>query len=178
LQIIERTARRDPQTALIKMTGLRAMAATTIEDVRRVIRDLRPIYLEDLGLAPAIEMLTHSLARPDQLQATCTIEGEVRRLAPERELAVYRIVQEALNNVVKHAQAHQVQVKLAYGDRLAVSVCDDGRGFEMPDRADVLSDRGHFGLIGMRERAELIGARLVIQSSPGSGTIIELQVPQ
>jgi len=177
LQLIERTARRDPQAALIKLTELRAMTAGTIEEVRRVIHDLRPIYLEDLGLAPAIEMLTQSLAQPDQLQAACTIGGEVRRLAPERELAVYRIVQEALNNVVKHAQAQQVQVKLTYGDRLTVSISDDGRGFEMPDRADALSDRGHFGLIGMRERAELIGAQLVIQSSSGLGTTIELHVP-
>jgi signal transduction histidine kinase len=177
LQLIERTARRDPHAALVKLTELRAMTATTIADVRRVIRDLRPIYLEDLGLAPAIEMLAQSLNQPDRLEAACTIEGEVRRLAPERELAVYRIVQEALNNVVKHAQAQQVQVKLTYGDRLTVSIGDDGRGFEMPERADALSDRGHFGLIGMRERAELIGARLTIHSSPGQGTIVELVLP-
>jgi signal transduction histidine kinase len=177
LQLIERTARRDPQAALIKLTELRAMTAGTIEEVRRVIRDLRPIYLEDLGLAPAIEMLTQLLNQSDRLQAACTIEGEVRRLAPERELAVYRIVQEALNNVVKHAQAQDVQVELKYGAQLTIFIRDDGRGFEMPDRADALTDRGHFGLIGMRERAELIGAQLVIQSSPGFGTTIELQVP-
>ena len=160
LQLIERTARRDPHAALIKLTELRAMTAGTIEEVRRVIRDLRPIYLEDLGLTPAIEMLTQSLNHPDRLEATCTIEGEVRRLAPERELAVYRIVQEALNNVVKHAQAKHVNVHLHFDEMLSVSVHDDGIGFAMPDRVDALTDRGHFGLIGMRERAELIGAQL------------------
>lgn len=175
LQLIERTARRDPQAALIKLTELRTMAATTIEDVRRVIRDLRPIYLEDLGLAPAIEMLIRSLNQTDRF--VCTIDGKVRRLAPERELAVYRIVQEALNNVVKHAQAKHVQVHLRFDETVSVSIHDDGVGFSMPDRVDALTDGGHFGLIGMRERAELIGARLAIRSSPGFGTTIELQVP-
>jgi two-component system, NarL family, sensor histidine kinase UhpB len=145
--------------------------------VRRVIHDLRPIYLEDLGLAPAIEMLTQSLPQADRLAATCTIEGETRRLAPEHELAVYRIVQEALNNVVKHARAQHVQVHLRFSDALVVSIHDDGVGFAMPDRVDALTERGHFGLIGMRERAELIGARLVIHSSPGQGTTVELTAP-
>ena len=105
------------------------------------------------------------------------IEGEVQRLTPERELAVYRIVQEALNNVVKHAQAKHVQVQMRFSDAVRASIRDDGVGFAMPDRVDALTDRGHFGLIGMRERAELIGARLFIHSSLGAGTTIELQVP-
>jgi methyl-accepting chemotaxis protein len=98
-QMIERIYKRDPQAAAAKLTELRTMTADTIADVRRVIRNLRPIYLEDLGLAPAIEMLTQSLNGPAGLTATLTIEGEIQRLAPERELALYRIVQEALNNV-------------------------------------------------------------------------------
>jgi signal transduction histidine kinase len=178
LQLIERTARRDPQTALIKLSELRTLTATTIEDVRRVIRDLRPIYLEDLGLVPAIEMLTQSLNQPYRLAAACTIEGEAHRLAPEHELAVYRIVQEALNNVIKHAQAQHVDVHLRFSEALSISIRDDGAGFAMPDRVDALTDRGHFGLIGMRERAELIGARLSIQSSPGEGTAVEVTLPQ
>jgi signal transduction histidine kinase len=177
LQLIERTARRDPQAALIKLSDLRAMTATTIEDVRRVIRDLRPIYLEDLGLVPAIEMLTQSLNQPDRLAAAYTIEGEVRRLSPDYELAVYRIVQEALNNVIKHAQAKHVDVYLRFGEMLSVSIRDDGVGFAMPDRVDALTDRGHFGLIGMRERAELVGARLVIHSSPEQGTTVNVTLP-
>ncbi len=177
LQLIERTTRRDPQAALLKLSELRALTATTIEDVRRVIRDLRPIYLEDLGLAPAIEMLTQSLSQPDRLTATCLIEGAVRRLPPEHELAIYRIVQEALNNVQRHAQARHAQVNVRFADVVAITVQDDGVGFALPDRVDALTDRGHFGLIGMRERAELIGARLVIHSSPGQGTTVALILP-
>lgn len=177
LQLIERTAHRDPSAALVKLTELRALTAGTIEEVRRVIHDLRPIYLEDLGLAPAIEMLTQSLAQSARLEASCLIEGEIQRLAPEHELAMYRIAQEALNNVVKHAQAKHVQVHLHFSDTLSISIRDDGVGFAMPDRVDALTDRGHFGLIGMRERAELIGARLTIHSSPGQGTTVELILP-
>ncbi|CAG0937707.1 partial Signal transduction histidine-protein kinase/phosphatase DegS, partial [Thermoflexales bacterium] len=176
-QMIERICRRDPQMAAVKLTELRTMTADAIADVRRVIRNLRPIYLEDLGLAPAIEMLTQSIDGSAGLSATLTIEGEIQRLAPERELALYRIVQEALNNVVKHAQAQHVQVELNYGAQLTVLIRDDGHGFELPNRADALSDWGHFGLIGMRERAELIAAQLTIQSAPGVGTTIELQMP-
>jgi two-component system sensor histidine kinase UhpB len=177
LQLIERTARRDPAAVLAKLSELRVLTAGTIEEVRRVIHDLRPIYLEDLGLAAAIEMLTQSVAQADRLAASCTIAGETWRLAPEHELAVYRIVQEALNNVVKHAQAKHVQVQLRFGADLSISIRDDGVGFAMPDRVDALTDRGHFGLIGMRERAELIGARLTIHSSPGQGATVELILP-
>lgn len=175
-QMVERTYRRDPQAAIAKLTELRAMTAEAIEDVRRVIRDLRPIYLEDLGLAPALEMLTQAINQPDSLTATFTVEGNPRRLMPEAEMAVYRIVQEALNNVVKHARAKNVQVKLEYATELQLSISDDGVGFEMPDRVEALTELGHFGLIGLRERAELIGAKLIIQSKPQQGTTIELHL--
>ncbi len=177
MQMIERICKRDPQAAAAKLSELRTMTAGTIDDVRRVIRALRPIYLEDLGLVPALEMLTQSLSERDGLVVTFAVEGEVCRLTSERELALYRIVQEALNNVVKHAHARQVQVKLHYADTLQVSIKDNGRGFIIPDRVDALTELGHFGLVGMRERAELIGAELTVQSTPGQGTLIELHLP-
>ena len=177
VQMIERTCARDPQAAAQKLPELRAMTASTIEDVRRIIRALRPIYLEDLGLLPALESLTKAAGDEGGLMVIFEVEGQTRRLPLERELALYRIVQEALNNIVKHARAKHVQVKLACDEALHVSVTDDGVGFEMPDRADALTDLGHFGLVGMRERAELIGAHLTIQSARGSGTTIQLRLP-
>ncbi len=177
VQVLERTYTRDPQAAVGKLPELRALTASTIEDVRRIIRALRPIYLEDLGLLPALEALTKTIGDEGGLLATFEVEGQTQRLPLERELALYRIVQEALNNVVRHAHAKQVQVKVAYDGALVVSVTDDGVGFDAPDRADALTDLGHFGLVGMRERAELIGAHLAIQSARGSGTTIELRLP-
>ncbi|HEY4689101.1 MAG TPA: ATP-binding protein [Anaerolineae bacterium] len=177
VQMIERLYARDPQAAAQKLPELRTMTAKTIEDVRRITRALRPIYLEDLGLLPALEALTKTVGAEGDLVATFEVEGQARRLPIERELALYRIVQEALNNVVRHAHAKQVQVKVIYAGALVVSVTDDGVGFDLPDRADALTDLGHFGLVGMRERAELIGAHLTIQSARGNGTTIELRLP-
>ena len=177
VQVIERLYARDPQAAAQKLPELRTLTASTIEDVRRIIGALRPIYLEDLGLLPALEALTKAIGDEGRLMASFEVEGQARRLPLERELALYRIVQEALNNVVKHARAKQVQVKVTYDETLHVSVTDDGVGFDVPDRADALTDLGHFGLVGMRERAELIGAHLTIQSARGSGTTIELRLP-
>jgi signal transduction histidine kinase len=156
---------------------LRALTASTIDDVRRVIRDLRPIYLDDLGLIPALEMLIQSLRQPDRPVLTLTVDGDPRRLSPESELAVYRIVQEALNNVIKHAQAKQATVTLEFDQTLRVTISDNGVGFVVPDRVDALTEVGHFGLIGLRERTELIGAQLTIQSTPGQGTRLELRLP-
>ena len=176
LQLIARLAQRDPHAALIKLAELRELTATTIDEVRRVIRDLRPIYLEDLGLMPALEMLIQSLRQPDRPELALTVDGEPRRLTPERELAVYRIVQEALNNVIKHARAQRAEVKLCFTAELSVTISDDGRGFSVPDRVETLTELGHFGLIGLRERAELIGGQLTITSSP-RGTTIDLRLP-
>jgi len=177
VQMVERALARDPQAATGKLAELRVMTGTMIEAVRRVIRALRPIYLDDLGLLPALEMLTQATGREGALAATFGVEGDPRRLTPERELALYRIVQEALHNVVKHAKAQRAQVTLRYDEALHVSVVDDGVGFEMSDRVDAQTDADHVGLIGMRERAELIGARLTIRSGPGQGTAVELRLP-
>lgn len=177
LQLIARTAQRDPQAALIKLDELRTLTASTIDDVRRVIRDLRPIYLEDLGLVPALEMLIQALRQPDRPVLALTVNGEPRRLSPEQELAIYRIVQEALNNAIKHARANRAEVTLIFEAELGVTISDDGVGFSVPDRVETLTELGHFGLIGLRERAELIGARLTITSSP-RGTTVELHLPQ
>jgi signal transduction histidine kinase len=177
VQMAERALRRDPQVAATKLAELREMTQTTLEEVRRVIRGLRPIYLEDLGLLPSIEMLAQSVGSEDNLDITLRIEGEAQRLAPVRELALFRIVQEALNNIVKHAGAKHVQIELKFMDALLVIVTDDGAGFTLPDRLDTLTDSNHFGLVGMRERAESIGARLTIRSAPGQGATIELRLP-
>ncbi len=176
LQLIARIAQRDPHAALIKLAELRELTATTINEVRRVIRDLRPIYLEDLGLMPALEMLVQSLRQPDRPVLALTVDGEPRRLSPEQELALYRIVQEALNNVIKHAHAQRADVKLIFSADLRATISDDGVGFSVPDRVETLTELGHFGLIGLRERAELIGGQLTITSSP-RGTTIDLRLP-
>jgi len=178
VQLTHLTVKQTAPDAADRLTEIRRMLAALIEDVRRVIRALRPLYLEDLGLLPALEMLTHDVEQTAGLRATFTSEGAAARLTPEREIAVYRCAQEALSNVARHAGAKTVRVSATFGaGEFVLRVQDDGKGFAAPERVSDLAAAGHYGLMGMQERAELIGGWLRIQSTPGSGTTVELRVP-
>ena len=137
------------------------MLAETLESVRRFSRDLRPSYLEDLGFLPALEMLAREAGGNDGPSVQLAVSGLARRLPPDMELAAYRIVQEALNNVLQHAEASQARVEVHFeGEHLVLSVHDDGRGFEPPGLPDALARQGHFGLMGIQERALLYGGQV------------------
>ncbi len=167
----------DPGRATERLVEVRAMLAETMEGVRRFSRDLRPIYLEDLGFLPAVEMLAREAEQHKDLSVVCAVTGVVQRLPPDLELAAYRIVQEALNNVLQHAQASNAWVEIRFADQsLALHVRDDGQGFQAPDLPDALARRGHFGLMGIQERALLYGGSLTIRSAPGEGTDIEVRL--
>ena len=146
--------------------------------LRRLIGDLRPIYLEDLGFVPALEMLAQQMEARHGLAVRLTVRGQTVRLAPDLELAAFRIVQAALANVAAHAAAHDTGVTVDFAaDGVTLAVQDDGCGFTPPDQpADLVRD-GHFGLMGMRERALLYGGRLTIVSAPGQGTAITAWLP-
>jgi signal transduction histidine kinase len=176
LQMAQRSLERgDTAAALQTLRATRTLAQTTLDELRRLIRDLRPIYLEDLGFLPALEMLVREIQDPN---AEILVLGEPRRLKPEVELAAFRVAQEAIANAVRHAGASQITLKVAFGNQeLALSVEDDGAGFEQPDIPDALTEEGHFGLVGMRERALLLGGRLDIASRPGEGTRVEARFP-
>ncbi len=163
----------------IHLNELRAMTTEIVQEVRRFSRNLRPIYLDDLGLIPALEMLTRDAHSADGTLATFfNVKGIPRRLKPEREIALYRIVQEGLNNVAAHAQASRADVTVAFSETdAAVTIADNGAGFVIPDRPGELAEAGHYGLLGMRERAELADGWLSIESQPGHGTTIEIHLP-
>ena len=168
----------DPEGAAERLAEVRGMLAEILESVRRFSRDLRPIYLEDLGFLPALEMLTREADQEENLSVRLTVAGAARRLPPDLELAAYRIVQEALNNVVQHAQASQAWVTVSFAaENLVLSVGDDGQGFESPDLPDALARRGHFGLMGIQERAFLYGGQMSIRSAPGDGTEVTVHIP-
>jgi signal transduction histidine kinase len=169
---------RDPEQARKRLEQVRQMLAETIEGVRRFSRDLRPIYLEDLGFVPALEMLAREADGSDTLAVSFQLTGQARRLDPHLELAAYRIVQEALNNVLQHAAASQAAVKVRFAGRhLQLVVEDDGRGFEPPDLPDALARQGHFGLMGIQERVLLYGGQLELRSAPGQGTTVDVRIP-
>jgi two-component system sensor histidine kinase DegS len=146
--------------------------------LRRLIGDLRPIYLEDLGFVPALEMLAGQVRQENGLANSVEVHGEAVRLAPDLELAAYRIVQQAVRNVLAHAAAHNVQIDISFDtDGITLVVSDDGRGFTPPEQPAELTRGGHFGLMGMRERAMLYGGRLNIASAPGQGTTVTAWLP-
>ena len=154
---------------------LEGLAEQTVENLRRIIRALRPIYLEDLGLVTALEMLARETKN---LQVDFHRTGHEQRLQRDVELALYRIAQEALNNVVRHAKAGSAQLNINFsGHEIKLEVSDDGIGFIMPKSPTDFAPGGHFGLLGMRERSELIGGRLEVQSEAGMGTRISVRLP-
>lgn len=165
-----------------RLVVFQEMIESTMAEVRRFSRALRPIYLEEAGLVPALEALARDLAHAagDDLRVTVDVTGEPRRLPPETELALYRIVQEALHNAVRHAQASDVRVGVFFDEGVVVQIQDDGVGFVAPERVSDLAEAGHYGLMGMHERAQLVGAHLVISSrpgaGPGSGTMVEVHL--
>ena len=147
-------------------------------DLRRMIRGLRPIYLEDIGLVSSLEMLAREIGQAADLQVSFQSQGSERRLDPQTEMSLYRMVQESLNNVIHHARASRAWVHLQFDeDGLTVQVRDNGKGFAVPKNPSDFAEKGHFGLLGLQERAEILHAKLKILSSPGNGTTISIWLP-
>jgi signal transduction histidine kinase len=125
-----------------------------------------------------LEELTADLNRQDGLQAEFRIKGEERRLSSEMELTLFRIAQEALNNVRKHAEANRVVTTIELGDSaVTLTIEDDGKGFNPPTLTDHPTHVGKLGLIGMHERARLLGGTLVVDAKPSKGTRVIVSVP-
>ncbi len=156
---------------------LRTVAEQALVDLRRLTRDLRPTGLDDLGLIPALERLASELGERCGVTVTVTKKCEARALSSEQELGVFRIVQEALSNVEKHAHASRVEVRVECSDDLLrVTISDDGRGFETPPDPAAFARAGRYGLLGMQERAALHSGTLSVRSSPGGGTTVALEI--
>jgi signal transduction histidine kinase len=169
--------RGDVPAALKTLDETRQLADSALDELRRMIRGLRPAYLEDLGLLPALGTLVQE-AQQARLPVELAVEGEPRRLPPEVELVAYRVAQEALANATQHAQAQQAVVMVSFfAEQLLLSITDDGLGFVPPMGPLEMTRAGHFGLVGMRERVLLVGGSLDIQSQPGEGTRILARFP-
>jgi signal transduction histidine kinase len=156
---------------------LESLAEQTIENLRRLTRALRPIYLEDLGLVTALEMLARETSQNHQLVVNFQKAGQERRLSREVELSLYRIAQEALNNVVKHSKASDADLKIVFEtSEIQMEVADNGNGFVVPNSPTEFAPNGHFGLLRVHERADLIGAQLEIESALGKGTRLRVKL--
>jgi signal transduction histidine kinase len=156
---------------------LESLAEQTIENLRRLTRALRPIYLEDLGLVTALEMLAREISQNNHPVVNFQKTGQERRLSREVELSLYRIAQEALSNVSKHSKASRADLMIAFETaEIKIEVNDNGIGFVVPKSPTEFAPNGHFGLLGIHERADLIGARLEIESALGKGSRLTVRL--
>jgi two-component system, NarL family, sensor histidine kinase UhpB len=168
---VEGLAATIPEQSREQLDELRETARHGTEEVRRIVRRLRPEALEDLGLQSALAALTTAIGEQASLRIERSLEPRLP-LSQEQELVVYRIAQEALTNVARHAQAAQVHLNLGRAsEHVVLTVRDDGRGLP-PD-----AFRSSEGIRGMRERAMLIGAQLTIAEPPSGGTEVRLSIP-
>jgi len=154
------------------------LVANALESTRRIVSDLRPAVLEDLGLAAALTEICAGFTRRTGIDSDLDIQDgidEEPAITPAISFCLYRVVQESLNNVAKHAQANTVQIGLrrAPDDQLVLRITDNGRGLREEDR----EKKESFGLIGMQERLRAIGGTLRVTGKPGQGTTVEATVP-
>lgn len=163
-----------------QLENLRAMVEQTLQGVRQINRDLRPLILEDLGLVPALQTLVREARQG--VGAVDDVEFKTSQakidLQPEQELALYRITQEALANVRKHADASHVRIHLVVDDHsVHLRIDDDGVGFQVPPAITDFARRGSFGIVGIQERALAVGGTASIRSVPGEGTRVTVILP-
>jgi two-component system, NarL family, sensor histidine kinase UhpB len=167
LRAIEQDA---PEALRAELRETADAASLAMDELLRLARELRPSALDDLGLEPALRTQVDGFARQTGVEASLQIAPDVGELGPDEQIVVYRVVQEALNNVAEHAAARTVTVDLRRADgRKMLRVTDDGRGFN-----DALEEGPGLGITGMRERARLAGGRLRVRSRPEHGTVVEL----
>ncbi len=174
LEMAEQSSRPVEQQSLARLRGI---AEHTLAELRRMISALRPTILDDLGLGAAIRWYVKEMVEPQGLRVSVNLSGLDVRLPYHVETAVFRIVQEAFTNILKHAHAREARVEAHLRDgQVRVTIADDGRGFEVASVPSPREGRG-MGLLGMRERAELLGGSVQVSSRPGTGTIIEAVIP-
>jgi signal transduction histidine kinase/YHS domain-containing protein len=167
--------RNDAPQATERLQSMRGNITALVGELRTVIGDLRPPALEELGLLPAVELLLQR-GGEGAPEVSLLVQGDERRLAPQSELALFRIVQEAWSNIRRHARASHADIAFTYTvDGLVVTIADDGVGFATP--GDNEAPDGHWGVRGMHERAELTGGQLEVASLPGRGTRLTVRIP-
>ncbi|MCC6905362.1 MAG: GAF domain-containing sensor histidine kinase [Anaerolineae bacterium] len=168
---------KNPAVAEQQVAQLEAITTHALEELRHLISDLRPSHLDDLGLVSALRWYAEEAGRRSALKVKVQAHGEIARLSPELETTLFRIAQEAVGNVIKHAGAERVTISLTYErDVIRLSIEDDGHGF---DTAAVLKpdSRRAWGLLGIQERLSLAAGEFEIHSTPGQGTRLEVRVP-
>ncbi|MBU1880006.1 MAG: sensor histidine kinase, partial [Chloroflexi bacterium] len=161
-----------------KLAETRSLVDETLNQVRQLALDLRPSILDDLGLGAALRWYTNRYVQRLDVDVQLEVTGLQERLAPAVETTLYRVAQEALTNIARHAQASRVRLHLArQASAVVLLIQDDGRGFDVAEVVAPTASGSGAGLMGMSERAALLGGTLDIQSRPGQGTRLLIEIP-
>ncbi|MEH7384293.1 sensor histidine kinase [Bacillus sp. JJ1521] len=173
-QIIDKVYKESQEQGVKEIHDLRKMVRSALYEVRRIIYDLRPMALDDLGLVPTLKKYLSTIEEYNgDTTISFTFIGSEQRIPSKFEVALFRMVQEAVQNALKHADPREIVVKLEMSrNHVTVIVKDNGKGFDIREKK-----KDSFGLIGMRERVDLLDGNLTIDSSVGAGTIVMIQVP-
>lgn len=173
-ELVERIQKEKGQKAAMEeFSRLRGLIRQALSDVRRIIYDLRPMALDDLGLVPTVEKYLYRVEDREKIGIRFVKVGDPFHLSANMEVALFRLVQETVTNVCKHAEAKEIRVRMEfYKDNVLLVVGDNGKGFDPKNRKNE-----SLGIVGMRERIELLEGEMAILSSPEQGTIVTIQIP-
>lgn len=173
-ELVEKTMReRTLDDALKEIKIVRSLIRQSLHDVRRIIYDLRPMALDDLGLVPTLNKYLSTVAEFHNILIDLTDLGSNKRLDTQYEVTLFRLIQEAVQNSIKHANATWIHVKFENTEEyLTAVITDNGKGFEMDKKRE-----DTFGIIGMKERVDMLSGKLVINSKPGKGTKVIVRIP-
>lgn len=177
LEVCERLLNIDASKAKGELQELKGLIRSNLQEIRRIIFDLRPMTLDDLGLIPTLRRLLGDFGEKNKIAVSLEVVGEERRFRPPIEITVFRLIQEAIQNVRKHAMATQVRVILEYDtEAILATVKDNGRGFDK-EKVFASGQPDSYGLVSMRERAELVNGTVEIKTAPGQGTEVVFRIP-
>jgi len=167
-----------PTEAKAALARLKPQATRALEEMRKMILELRPSDLDDLGLVSAIRSYAESSLEPAGVAVSCKVSGKEKRLPGPLETALFRMAQEAINNVARHAEAKNAQLHLRFAKRrFVIDAEDDGKGFDVQEVVTSTDETRGLGLLGMKERAALFGGSVDVESGPGHGTRVHIEMP-
>ncbi len=172
------TSKDIPEQGREKFEELWNQTDSIVKGLRRLAQDLRPAAIDRLGLLPAIRSLAEESEKFSGIKTRVNVIGKEHRLPEDGAVALYRIIQEALRNVWKHSNATRAGIIVEFHDKkIRFTICDNGKGFNLPDQVTDLAKLGKLGLAGMQERVQLLGGAMSVQSQPGKGTTISVEAP-
>lgn len=173
VEIAQRLMEKDREKAFRELEELKNIVKSSVTDVRKIIYALRPMSLDDLGLLPTLRRYVDNFVEETGIFMDLEVLGEAEKLPASYEVTIFRLIQEGLNNIKKHAQASSGRVKLEFDSQdIRILISDNGQGFKRGERQDK-----SYGLSSMRERCSLLQGELQLNSNPGQGTRIEIRLP-